>query len=262
MLTDRQLEIINGSLLGDGCIRKKNRGYNDNCSFVKSQSQFDHEGIDKITYMKWMYNNFESFSSRISLTKRNEYEFSTKSHKVFTELENKWYVKEGNKRIKIVPVDLKLTLLTIYVWFIDDGINVPYKRQAKMCTNCFTVNECEFLVAQLDTFGVKSKVSVCSNGQPNIYIGAKTYKNFILMLSEFDGEFDCYKHKTDLTEFKERLSIRSGEVNGCNKLTNEDVEKMKTMYCSGEKQYNIANNFNVNQSTVSRIVNSLRWKHL
>ena len=124
-MNNLQTEILIGSLLGDGTLRKKNRGFKDNCTFVKNQCKKDKDGNDKIDYMKWHFDSFSPYSSSIGIVKKrkaqNQYEFRTGANVVFTELEKKWYIPSDKKRIKIIPSDVKLTPLSLCVWFMDDG---------------------------------------------------------------------------------------------------------------------------------------------
>ena len=136
--------------------------------------------------------------SSINFGKRNEYVFLTKSIPIFTELEKRWYRQGDNKRIKIIPSDLKLTPLSVCVWFMDDGTNYPQKRQAKFATNCFTKEECEQLANGLVKLGIVASVQPWKH-QYLVYIGSKSYLDFIHMIKPH-CIWGCYQYKHDLSK--------------------------------------------------------------
>lgn len=257
-LDEKQQEIINGSLLGDGCLRVKNRGLLDNACFVKCQSKLDNAGTNKRSYMEWHYNELLPFSSGISVMKRDEeYEFRTRSVEAFTALESKWYRPSKPKRIKIVPKDIKLTPLSLCVWFMDDGSNYPEKRQAKIYSMSFTLEENEFLVNKLNNdLGIEAKTQKFKH-QHCIYIGPAGYLNLIEAIKPF-CIWDCFQYKHDLSKYKTQTYAR-GEANGMRKLNLEQIEKIRELRSQGLSQARIAEMYSVKSNTISRIISGKRW---
>ena len=173
-LTDRQMEILTGSMLGDGCLKHPRKDHY-NCNFVETHCSAQKD------YLEWKRNELKPFSCEMKerstpgisvdpATRKvfvdpgkpmNEsVYFQTLTHSVFTELEKKWYKRDGDGnhiicekgwRIKIVPKDLELTPLALTCWFLDDGfVNINHNDfRAGFSTNSFTVHECEFLQDQL-----------------------------------------------------------------------------------------------------------------
>lgn len=61
---------------------------------------------------------------------------------------------------------------------------------------------------------------------------------------------------------KGRLSDRSGENNGQAKLTNEDIRTILAMWANGTRGIDIAREFGVTKSTISKIVRGDAWTHI
>src|ERR1019366_758843 len=118
-LTDFQLEVLDGLMLGDGCLFQ---GKNSKNPTLK----IDRAIIDK-EYLLWTYDIFKDFCEHAPKTydrKRKDgsirsiiINLETKSCKAFSEQYKRWY-PNGKK---IVPKDLKLTPLIIAIWLADDG---------------------------------------------------------------------------------------------------------------------------------------------
>lgn len=113
-LTSTQEEILIGSLLGDGALRKQ--GTRTNALFEVNHSfQF-------CEYVDWKYDSFKEYvitppKPHNGNGNRIAYRFTTRSLPVFTDFFCKYYYK-GKKHI---PSDIKLTSLVLSVWFMDDG---------------------------------------------------------------------------------------------------------------------------------------------
>ncbi len=74
----------------------------------------------------------------------------------------------------------------------------------------------------------------------------------------------CTRSENQIHAYKNKLQLpRQGELCGTSKLKEVDVLRIINSYESGEyTQYQLAKMNNINQSTVNRIVNNKRWKHL
>ena len=262
-MNNLQTEILIGSLLGDGTLRKKNRGFKDNCTFVKNQCKKDKDGNDKIDYMKWHFDSFSPYSSSIGIVKKrkaqNQYEFRTGANVVFTELEKKWYIPSDKKRIKIIPSDVKLTPLSLCVWFMDDGTNYPEKRQAKIYSQSFSYEEHEFLCDRVKKdIGIVLKIQKYKH-QFNLYISPKYYLEFINTIKPH-CIWKCFKYKHDLSRYKKQAYV-CGEACGRSKLKEKEITEIFRLSNDGLKQKEIANIFEVNPCNISRRLSGKRWKH-
>lgn len=113
-LTSIQKEILVGSMLGDGALRKQGTRTNALLEIIHS--------IKYRKYVDWKWQNFKEFvktppKSRHGNGKRIAYRFTTQSLPLFTEYYFKYY--SGGK--KVVPSDIVLSNLILSVWFMDDG---------------------------------------------------------------------------------------------------------------------------------------------
>lgn len=193
VLTGRQLEILNGSMLGDGCL-EKTETQSSNSRFVEKH------GIEQIEYLEWKCKELKPFSSNLSKGqeikkgKLHKFcQFKTYRHPYFTELESLWY----QDRIKRVPDDIYLTPLTLAVWFLDDGYNCCNKN-ITIYTNGFCLEEVKKLVSKLQAIGIKNcheRQSQVSRGcKPEIYIGKSSLVDFLDIIKPYVA-IDCMRYK-------------------------------------------------------------------
>lgn len=252
--------ILEGSLLGDGTIRRtkrvrKSRTYFDYC-FIKNQAQKDCKGYDKKTYLEFHAQHLLQFHPSIGTVKKkdgqDQYELRTKKNDFFKQMESEWY----ENRIKRLPRQLKLTPLAVCIWFMDDGSNYPTRRQAEFHTQSFTLTDNERLVELLGDLGVPSKIQEF-RGKYHIYVGPNGYLPLIDLIKPF-CKWNCFKHKHDLSEYSPQTYAR-GELNGHSKFTESDA---KWIILSSDTNQQLASKYKVHPCTISRIRNGKRWKHL
>ena len=220
-LSSEQLQIITGSMLGDGCLRMVGRHKVKNSSFAEVH------GIKQHDWLGWKYEKLKPLSSffRTFITdgrkvengrvvcdptkKSEQCRIQTISHPTLTELERKWYLRDengeyvlkGKRRIKKIPEDLELTPLILAVWFFDDGSNNAAKRVAIFNTQSYTKNECEMLVDKLKDFGIDCGVAK-NRHQFIIQTKVVSYLNLINLVTEF-LPCECVRYKVDLSKYKE-----------------------------------------------------------
>lgn len=112
-ISKRQLEIINGSILGDAYVTKK------------GQIQFE-QGAKQKDYLFWKYGELASISYAnppklvIRTDKRNgqiTYSWRFWTRGFFSYLRSNFYPNG----FKIFPDNLNLTDLSLAVWYMDDG---------------------------------------------------------------------------------------------------------------------------------------------
>lgn len=218
--SDEQLEILIGSMLGDGNLRKIKGKGNSNFNEVHS--------LEQIEYLQWKYEKLLPFSiwfgSQVldgrknlagkivkDITKKTiSCRLQTCYHPFLTELEKKWYLRDNNgeyvfknkKRIKIIPKDLNLTPKIIGIWFFDDGSNNAKNRQACFNTQSYTFDECEFLKQKLTSgFGINCGVYKNGNGFV-IQTKSSSYLDLIEIVKKHAPFCECMSYKTDLTNYK------------------------------------------------------------
>jgi len=272
MLTQRQTEIINGSLLGDGSIWTN--FVQEKCKFTVPQSKLDHCGVDKNSYFLWWMSEFSDFGCSVysgaykcQLSKEDKlfhrYVFCTKANLIWNDFETKWYKPIEHKyyrRKKIIPPDLILTPLALCVWFMEDGSNNPKDGNLVLETQGFTKEEVDFLIHRLDVdLGIEShKKKTKKLDQFRIYVGIKSYHKFLDVIRPHVA-WDCFKYKLEDTYSK--LPHR-GEDHSLSKLTDEIVIEMLRLRKEGISVEEIGELFNVSIATVSGVTSGKRWKHL
>lgn len=277
MLDQRQIEILNGSLLGDGCISTNFLGH---YKFQVGQSRDDHFGADKYSYLYWYAKEFCIYgcSIRPKTTQANgilkkigkkseyyQYVFNTVNNDVWRELEGKWYVPRTDhywfRRRKIVPQDLRLTPLTLCIWHMDDGSNNPKDANIELNTQGFTTEEVDFLIERLSKdLGIEShKKKTKKSGQWKIYVGRGSYFDFIDMIKPHVA-WDCFKYKIDTSQYVKTPQI--GEDHSLSKLTEVQARQMFVLRGKGWPIKKIAKKLDVSQSATTMILNGDRWQHL
>ena len=286
-LTNNQIEIITGSLLGDASIWHRSHA---NCKLTKSQSCLDICDVDKISYMQWHINALHPYgnntigrrtsnlkitrgssrnqpiSTKTSEIQRRSYVFTTHCHPVFTELSKKWYatdtsgyiIKNG-RRIKIVPNDIKITPLTLCVWHMDDGYANSIDGNITLNTQGFSWEECEFLSERLKIdLDITSKVRA-KDGSQIIYVPLKSYFNFIDIIKPY-VEWNCFRYKIDTETYDKKPQI--GETHSQSKLSNQKIKQIIQLHKNGWSQKDLAIKFRTVKANISLIVGGRHWSHI
>jgi len=156
-LSDYFKQVLDGLLLGDGSLAKPKS--------LNSNSCYQHTDKHK-NYIEWLRQQFidEGLECGKIYEKVNEkgfkpgsiaFYFSTRKYPCLTEQYHRWY-RNGKK---IIPKDLKLTPTVVLHWYIGDGSLIkPSKGKPfiHFATNCFTFEEVNFLVEQLNKLGLKA----------------------------------------------------------------------------------------------------------
>ena len=170
LLTDRQKEILYGSMLGDA-----KRVSDSAAGFGHGEKQKD--------YLLWKFNEFKNVSNESSLVgvpykdKRSGHEgigwrFSTKANTDIEECIKEFYYNNNHKAKDInAKVLEKLTELSVAVWFMDDGKTDWHYRGIKalndknttpvctFCTESFSKEGCELAKEWFfSKFGIKVRL--------------------------------------------------------------------------------------------------------
>ena len=157
-LSLRQMELLVGSMLGDGTLLRTTRGY---CFRV-------HHGLAQRDLVDWKYNILQRF---VRTAPRGcgaaGYYFRTVSHDTFADLRALFY----DGRRKIVPIDFVeeyLSPFAMAVWIMDDGARDG--RQLRLNTQSFTVSEVRDLARIVELkFNAPATVNV-DKGKPRLRI--------------------------------------------------------------------------------------------
>ena len=221
-LGDVQREILNGNMLGDGCIPWVPLiGESDrNTHFTIRQKQ------DFVEYIDGLYGIYQPYSCPVQSGEAKKpsrvdgkishkvehwngeycyYSFLyTLTHPVFTKERIRWYEEPYVKKSrKIVPSDLRLTWRTAAIWMCDDGSNhgndvivgrTYNPRYLMLHTESFTFQDVEFLISRLkDDLGIIGTVNR-HNGKPTIRVGSDDWFEFIENIKPYIP-WSCFQYK-------------------------------------------------------------------
>ncbi len=138
-LTEEQKEILVGTLLGDGAMRKK----------TQALLEINHS-INQKELVDWLYLKFKNLvgtppKTRLGNGRRIAYRFTTRSVSSLTPFYELFFLN----RKKQIPAGLKLTPLTLACWYMDDGsrcdediyLNSQQFNQEEQRELCFLLKE-------------------------------------------------------------------------------------------------------------------------
>jgi len=178
--TKEEFQIVLGTVLGDGhLVKPKKNG--------ESQLYLGHSPKQK-EYLEWKYNKLKRFigCNIYPLTHHLKYKgeirkhitlnFLTRKSKLFTEIENKLYVRnrrEEKKYKRIFDYEYiknNLNDLGLAVWYMDDGNKSKNCNACYLCTQSFTYDDNEKIVDFLiNKFGIISQI-VKASGRNNVML--------------------------------------------------------------------------------------------
>lgn len=141
-LTQDQVNVVIGSVLGDGCLDGRVLYLNHS---IKQEDYLNYKA-------DFFANNISESSYRTTKDGHRTVRRRTRAFGEIKELRSLFY--KGKK--KIIPDNLKelLNPLSVAIWYMDDG-SKNGKNYGKICTNCFTSEEVEFLSNTLnDLIGI------------------------------------------------------------------------------------------------------------
>jgi hypothetical protein len=247
-LTQHELEVIQGCLLGDGSLS------------INGKSSCFHYGSSNYDHVKYVWKQLkelvtprykdgpikrEIYDNRTKKTYIN-YSIRTKSNKIFYNLRTKWY-PEG---IKIVPRDLKLTTTITLLWYIGDGSIAKDSGMIKLCTDSFDRDSLKLLNDQLQEWN--SWINFTVN---RIYIKRIYAEYFLKYIGECPVE--SYKHKWNVKKLKNPKLDEYGPSN----YQHLETEILKN-YSEHEPTINLANNFNIPLPCLKIILKNNNLKYI
>jgi hypothetical protein len=164
------LNILIGSLLGDGSIEKDGNGYR--FSFYQKGDHIEYITWlhKKLFYLGYCKKDIPIIQTRIINGKLQYYcRFRTFTYSSFDWIYNGFYPK--NKKCIPIWIDKYINPISLALWIMDDGGWIK-NRGIKLSTNCFKLNDVKRLKSILEN-KYKLKISIHSAGavdQYNIYI--------------------------------------------------------------------------------------------
>lgn len=180
--TERQKDIVFGTLLGDGYLRPTN-GNAKNHSYALSLCH----GEKQLDYLKWKLNELDNFvtTKDFLVNKRSfrgnapTYSFSTISHPFLNEAHRICYSNNGKKDITAEWLD-QLSPLSLAIWYLDDGSLNKHYHTIVLCTNSFSRNGQLLAINYLkQQFNLDAKLEARRNNQTVIRINASQSRKFM-----------------------------------------------------------------------------------
>ncbi|MEA2715221.1 MAG: hypothetical protein QOG91_249 [Candidatus Parcubacteria bacterium] len=206
-LSQRQTDIIVGTLLGDGSL--------EHDKFKASRLQIK-QAERKKEYVMWLYENLATLVRTPPKQRPDtlQWYFSTRSLISLEEFRNAFY---SNGR-KTVPHSIKSLLkspITLAVWFMDDG-TLDYREKShysfSFSADDFTVEEVELLQQALeDNFGVISNIQTpSSRGKryTKLYVGKNGRDRFLGIIAPHILSCFAYKLPPNYGLTPQRLILR------------------------------------------------------
>lgn len=163
-------EVIEGSLLGDGGLRRHNRFNSESyAAFYKRNKFLDHVTlVASALYPGNFDGRIKPETHSINGKSFTYYLLSSYAHKELLQMDEQWYPASNNFK-KVVPADLVLTPKIMLHWFMDDG-STSWRKSRKtlpvglvFCSESFTLEEQEFLCEQMREFDLKVRVTPYHN---------------------------------------------------------------------------------------------------
>ena len=174
----RQKEILIGTILGDSYISKLGK------------IQVEHSAKQK-TYLEWKFSELKNLSYKKIGTVKRLHKLSQKEYKSYRfwlrQYFRLWriYFYKDNK--KIFPQNLRLTPLSLAVWYMDDGCYSD--KRCTISTDSF--NYISLLNIQKELKRLKICAYIRSNNK--IGIRSKSQKYFFHLIQPFLHEDMLYK---------------------------------------------------------------------
>ena len=199
-LSQHQLEIIEGALLGDGNLSIHKNSINANFSYLsKSKEHVEFVCNDLLDFALKSHNIiYTEFLDKRTNKIYGRYDYKSIANITFTELYNKWY----KDKKKIIPSDLILTPLNILIWYLGDGelvkSNTRIKDEIFLCTDSFTKEDiCNILLPQLASFS--PTITEHAKGQYRIRIPRIKVESFLNFIGPCPVK--DYQYKWEIHEY-------------------------------------------------------------
>jgi len=185
------ISMVIGSSLGDTHLEKRKNGIGTRIIFEQSSNN--------VEYLMWFHNYLASrgycsntkpkLQIRIRQKGKVYYQYRINSYTFssFNWIHGMFYKLIDNKYIKIVPLNIGeyLTPLALAIWFMDDGSSLG--RGARIATNCFTLEEVNFLCNVLKIkYNIIATANKCGKDKGHIiYIHVNSMKLFMNIVKPY-----------------------------------------------------------------------------
>ena len=156
-LSELILEKIDGFLLGDGSLRIENGP-----TIQTGRLACGLEYEEFCNYFMRLFNSYQFVVKRYkdkSMKQGFRWQGYSKYHPDLYQQYQRWYKYREGKFIKAVPTDVRITPLSVVMWYCGDGSVVQPKDNStivlRLSTDGFTIDEVEYLVIKLKEVGIE-----------------------------------------------------------------------------------------------------------
>lgn len=191
-LSEFIIESVDGFLLGDGSLFPNPRG-----DASRLQCGLQHEEF--CTYLMSHFSSYHSTTKQYKdagMKSGHRWQGSSKFHPDLYAQHQRWYPNGGTKQ---PPEDVRITPLSVMMWYLGDGSLVQGKNTVmiRLSTDGFTANKVEFLAQKLRDVGI-----ACHRNNDNrIVVDAKGIPAFFDFIGR-KSPVECYDYKFDLPEWR------------------------------------------------------------
>lgn len=205
-LSEFQKQVLDGLLLGDGSIPNPHNGkkLKDylHCSYFTLTSEHQEFANHVKEILPFKFRTYEK-DRKVTIINGKEYKCSkaydvtSVTDKCLNDYRTKWYPNN----IKIIPKDLIISPISVKYWFYGDGStsyinykNIPRYVELTLCTNNFSISDCEVLIEKLKNVGLNLRIHLTKNQQPVLF--ASKTENIINFLN-YIGKctLNCFEYK-------------------------------------------------------------------
>ena len=176
-LSERQADVVIGTLLGDGCLEVNGR-------FVRLRT--DHSAKQK-KYVFWKFQEmhnlaankprFVEYYDKRTRKIYKHWRFDTISAEIFVPFKNLFYT-HSSKQIPLNIKELLMRPLSLAVWFMDDGYKRKDCKGAYLNTQAYSKQGQRLLQEALEkNFGIKTRIH-WARGRPKLYIPSGQFDAF------------------------------------------------------------------------------------
>lgn len=189
-LTNLQMEIIIGLLLGDVNLQTQDNGKTYRLKFEQSDIHKNY-----LFHLFDIFNEWVLSSPKLCVRKNihnrivKTWRFQTFSHEVFTPLAKAFLNENNQKKIPISLIQLYFTKVSLAYWFMDDGGKLDYNENGSkgivLNTQGFSFVEVNFLSSFLvRKFALKCWVKK-NKQKPIIAISGFSYDQICSLIEPF-----------------------------------------------------------------------------
>jgi len=207
-LTNVEYQLLVGSILGDGCIK---RNGNFKTRYTRNYIFYEGHREKQFDYVQWKSKQLQVFEARFSACP-DKPELVTPQHPIFTMLKEKFY-RNGSRRKNVIPLDLieKMDEFGLFIWYLDDGgLN---GRMMKICVKLFnrkdTIDAVEILNKRLGlTMYVSTEFPHRDKTYRTVIIPAASRDKLMPLWDKFVVDYnlpDCMKYKLAMPQKYHRM---------------------------------------------------------